>query len=49
MKDRYSITVDLLTPELWDKKDFLVNKGFNISRLVRNFIIQLYEKEKEKS
>ena len=45
-KARYPITIELLTEELENKKDFLIQKGFNISTLVRNFIAQMYEKEK---
>ena len=46
MKNKYPFTVYLLSQEVKNKKDFLISKGFNISTLFRNFIIQLYEKEK---
>jgi hypothetical protein len=38
-----------LDKETYDKKTYLTQKGFNLSVLIRNYISDLYDREKQKA
>ena len=46
-KSRYAIYAPI-DEEMEAKKQYLASKGFCIAILVRNFIAELYEREKQK-
>lgn len=47
--NRFSGLYVNLDKETSEKKSYLVKKGFNLSVLVRNFISDLYDREKQKA